>query len=54
MRQHGNESDFARAFAIDIQRFFQNWQELPQIMALFAQHLSSSSLAEYLPTGIKG
>lgn len=54
MRQHNNDASFAGAFSIDMQRFMRNWSDLPDLATLFREQLSTTVVAEYLPTAIKG
>lgn len=53
MKQHNNDSNFARGFRVDMQRFMHNWDEFPDITALFTEKLLKSPVAEYLPASIK-
>jgi len=53
MQQHQNDADFAAAFRIDMQRFMRNWDELPEVAAMFVEQLSTTVAAEFLPTSIK-
>ena len=53
MQQHDNDASFAASFRIDMQRFMRNWDELPDVTALFVEHLSTTAAAEFLPAAIK-
>jgi len=54
MIQHSNDANFAKAFRVDIQRFMRNWDELPDVKALFMKKLSTSTAAKFLPLSTKG
>ena len=54
MRQHNDDADFTKAFRKDMKRFMRNWDDLPEIAALFIEQLSPTAVAEYLPATIKG
>ncbi len=40
MREHGSERSFRRAFKKDIARFLRNWEDDPEILALFKKKLA--------------
>ena len=54
MQQHASDASFAVAFRKDMQRFMQNWDELPDVATLFREQLSTTAAAEFLPSAIKG
>jgi len=54
MQQHDSDEHFAAAFRIDMRRFMRNWDELPDVAALFIEQLSTTAAAEFLPAATKG
>jgi tRNA A-37 threonylcarbamoyl transferase component Bud32 len=52
MREYKSESGFARAFRKDIERFFQNWEKLPEIHRLFVDAFHDAGIP--LPASITG
>jgi len=52
MREYKSDSGFARAFLKDIERFFQNWEKLPEIHRLFVAAFHDAGIP--LPENITG